>query len=60
MNKEPMNKRPEDWTLAERFKILLESSALEGEALNAFCHRKGLCWRRLKIDHLEGFVPIEF
>ena len=18
------------------------------------------CWRRLKIDHLEGFVPIEF
>lgn len=32
MNKEPMNKRPEDWTLEERFKILLESSALEGEA----------------------------
>lgn len=42
MNKEPMNKRPEDWTLEERFKILLESSALEGEALNAFCRRKGL------------------
>ena len=19
-----------------------------------------VCWRRLKIDHLEGFVPIEF
>jgi hypothetical protein len=24
-------------------------------------HSEGLgCWRRLKIDHLEGFVPIEF
>jgi len=37
-----MNKRPEDRSTEERFQLLMESSALEGEALNAFCRQKGL------------------
>ena len=42
MPKEPASKRPEDWRTEERFQLLMESSALEGEALNAFCRQQGL------------------
>ncbi len=42
MPKEPTSKRPEDWRTEERFQLLMESSALDGEALNAFCRQKGI------------------
>jgi len=35
-------KRPKDWSLAERFQMLLESHGLEEEALNAFCRERGI------------------
>ena len=35
-------KRPADWTRAERFQSLLDSAALEGEALHAFCRKSGI------------------
>ena len=42
MPKEPASKRPEDWRTEERFQLLMESSALDGDALNAFCRQQGL------------------
>ncbi|WP_198246635.1 transposase [methane-oxidizing endosymbiont of Gigantopelta aegis] len=42
MTDTPMNKRPADWSMAERFALLMESVALEGEALNAFCRQHGI------------------
>jgi len=42
MPKTLANKRPEDLGPEERFQLLMESSALEGEALNAFCRQKGI------------------
>lgn len=36
------SKRPSDWSLAERFQILMESHALDEEALHAFCREKGI------------------
>jgi transposase-like protein len=42
MSKPPVSKRPNDWSAEERFQLLMESSGLEGEALNAFCRQKGL------------------
>ena len=36
------SKRPQDWSLAERLQILMESHGLEEEALNALCREKGV------------------
>jgi len=36
------DKRPEDWTAAEKLTALHETHALSGEALNAWCREKGL------------------
>ena len=36
------SKRPQDWSLAERLHVLLESHGLEEEALNASCREKGI------------------
>jgi len=35
-------KRPNDWSLADRLQILMESHGLDEEALNAFCREKGI------------------
>lgn len=35
-------KRPNDWSRAERLKLLLDSRGLDDEALNAFCRERGL------------------
>jgi len=48
MPKTPANKRPQDWSPEERFQLLMESSVLEGEALNAFCRQKGLFTHHLE------------
>ena len=42
MTDTPMNKRPADRSMAERFALLMESAALDGEALNAFCRQQGI------------------
>ena len=36
------SKRPQDWSLADRLQILMESHGLDEEALNAFCREKGI------------------
>jgi len=36
------SKRPNDWSLAERLRMLMESHGLDEEALNAFCREKGI------------------
>ena len=36
------SRRPNDWSLAERLEILMESHGLDEEALNAFCREKGI------------------
>jgi transposase-like protein len=36
------SKRPQDWSLAERLQILMESYGLDEEALNALCREKGI------------------
>ena len=35
-------KRPQDWSLAERLQMLLESHGKDEEALNAFCRERGI------------------
>jgi len=35
-------KRPSDWTQADRFQALMGSAALEGDALNAYCREQGI------------------
>lgn len=36
------NKRPADWTRAQRFQALMQSATLDDEALNAFCREQGI------------------
>ena len=36
------SKRPQDWSLADRLQILMESHGLDEEALNALCRKKGI------------------
>jgi transposase-like protein len=36
------SKRPQDWSLAERLQMLMESHGLDEEALSAFCREKGI------------------
>jgi transposase-like protein len=36
------SKRPQDWSLAERLHMLLESHSLDDEALHACCREKGI------------------
>ncbi len=33
MSKEPASKHPKDWSAEQRFQLLMESNALEGEVL---------------------------
>jgi hypothetical protein len=40
--KQTTDKRPSDWTLAEKLTALQETHALSGEALNVWCREKGL------------------
>lgn len=35
-------RRPDDWTLAERLEVLLESHGLDEEARNVFCRERGI------------------
>lgn len=37
-----LKKSPKDWTLEERFNILLETSALTEEACGIYCRQKGI------------------
>lgn len=55
------SKRPNDWTAAERLKVLMESHGLAEEELNAFCRKKGLFahhleqWKKtFESDSMEG------
>ena len=36
------SKRPQDWSLAERLQMLMESHSLDDEALNALCRERGI------------------
>ena len=36
------SRRPQDWSLAERLQILMESHGLDEEALNGFCREQGI------------------
>ena len=38
----------------------LENGILSHDTFGEVYAAIDTCWRRLKIDHLEGFVPIEF
>ena len=42
MTNDTTGKRPVDWTIAQRFQALMQSFALDGEALNAFCREQGI------------------
>ena len=48
MSNEPASKRPNDWRTEERFQLLMESSALDDAALNAFCRQKGIFTHHLE------------
>lgn len=37
-----MTKRPQDWSLSERFQLILDSQDKAGESLNAWCREKGI------------------
>ena len=45
---------------AQAIKEAFEESGLQVALTGFFQDVTRTCWRRLKIDHLEGFVPIEF
>jgi transposase-like protein len=41
-------KRPTDWTRAQRFQALMQSSPLDAEALNGFCREQGIFTHHLE------------
>jgi len=41
-------KRPTDWTRAQRFQALMQSSSFNGEALNGFCREQGIFTHHLE------------
>lgn len=47
-----ITKRPQDWSLSERFQLILDSQDKEGETLNAWCREQGIfphhlqAWRK--------------
>lgn len=49
---ELITKRPQDWSLSERFQLILDSQDKEGERLNAWCREQGIfphhlqAWRK--------------
>ena len=57
MPKTPANKRPQDWGPEQRFQLLMESSAFEGEALNAFCRQKGIFTHHLEAWKKAFLLP---
>jgi transposase-like protein len=42
MTHDTTQKRPADWTRAQRFQALMQSAALQGEALHSFCRAQGI------------------
>ena len=51
------DKRPQDWTLEERFNMVLGCAALEGEALSEYCREQGIYPHHVtqwKIDFVSG------
>jgi len=40
--------RPQDWPLAERLEVLMETHAMDQEAIGAFCRQKGIFPHHLK------------
>ncbi len=59
MPKPPANKRPQDWDREQRFQLLMESSALEGEELNAFCRQKGIFTHHLDAWKKAFLLPVQ-
>ena len=47
-------KRPQDFSLSERFQLSLDSQGKEGEALNAWCRYPAENWQ-----HIRTTNPIE-
>jgi transposase-like protein len=50
-------KRPQDWTLEERFNMVLRCAALEGEALSEYCREQGIYPHHVaqwKVDFVSG------
>lgn len=43
-----ITKRPQDWSLSERFQLILESQGKEEEALHAWCREQGIFPHHLK------------
>jgi transposase-like protein len=47
-----ISKRPQDWSLSERFQLILDSQGKAGETLNAWCREQGIfphhlqAWRK--------------
>jgi transposase-like protein len=41
-------KRPQDWSLAERLQMLLDSHGLDEEAVNGFCRERGIFGHHLQ------------
>lgn len=37
-----ITKRPQDWSLSERFQLILDSQGKEGDTLNAWCREQGI------------------
>ena len=53
-NRTPINlmenqeKRPQDWSSSDRLQAIIESSALSGEELSAYCRKKGIYTHHLE------------
>ena len=37
-----VTKRPQDWSLSERFQLILDSQGKDGEVLNSWCREQGI------------------
>lgn len=48
MTDKTTHKRPVDWTRAQQFQALMQSSSLDGEALNGFCREQGIFTHHLE------------
>jgi transposase-like protein len=49
---------PTDRPLAERFELLVQSAALQGEALSAYCRERGLFVHQLQAWRREFTTPV--
>lgn len=51
------DKRPEDWSLEDRFNIVLECNSLDDEAISRLCRERGIYSHHVKqwkLDFVEG------